>query len=195
MPVEQSAQDTRAVHRYRLRPILACVAGLALLLLLGGCTPSKEAIQRDPFLAELYNAQQQSSPHQIQQTFDVGNTEWTIVGAHAARKLRLSDSHLLTSAHGMFVIIDFTFQNQSDQAQKAPLAMIQIQDVRGKKYAADKEITTAYAQASQMTNFFGTTFQLDKTYRCVVVFDIPDNIGRLSLAFQSFPESGSGIGF
>jgi hypothetical protein len=180
--------------RQCLRLTMIGIGGLFLIVLLGSCTISKEAVQRDPFLAELYNAQQASSVHRLQQTFDIGNTEWTITSAQAARKLRLGSSRVLTSAQGMFVIVHFLFQNQSDQAQRAPLDMIQIQDVRGKQYHADKTATTAYAQATATTDFFNTMFQINRTYRCVVVFDIPANIGRLSLAFHSFPEVNTGIG-
>jgi hypothetical protein len=183
-----------SARQRRLPFIVICIGGLLLILLLSSCTVSKQAVQRDPFLAELYNWQQASAAHGLQQTFDIGNTEWTITSAQAARALRLSDSRLLTAAQGMFVIVMFTFQNQSTQVQRAPLDMIQVQDVRGKKYSANKQVTAMYAPMVHATDFFTTAFQLNRNYRCIAVFDLPATIGRLSLAFHSFPEVSSDIG-
>lgn len=164
-------------------PILSLVLGGSLM----GCQVDQQALQRDPFMRDMMQLQQQQDqPHKFGQSFDVGNTRWKISAAHAALSLRLGSN--VIQASGEFMVIDFTFTNTTDQPQHPTADMLLLQDTTATvTYKSDAQNTTLLANWQQTTNFLKDLFQPNQPYDCSVVFDISKKAGNLSLNFQSFP--------
>jgi hypothetical protein len=160
--------------------------GIALGVMLVGCTVSQSDLQRDPFMRDMMSLQNQvDQPHKMGQTFDVGNTRWKVSAAHAALTLRLGAK--IVKAKGKFVVIDFTFTNTTDQPQQPTADMLQIEDAQLISHKSDAQ-TTALLSAWQKTpNFLKDTFQPNQAYDCSLVFDLPVETSGLTLEFQSFP--------
>lgn len=152
-----------------------------------GCQVDQQALQRDPFMRDMMQLQQQQAqPHKFGQTFDVGNTRWKISSAHAALSLRLGTQ--VIQAQGKFVVIDFTFTNTTDQPQHPTADMLLLQDSSGNvTYKSDAQNTTLLSTWQQTTNFLKDVFQPNHPYDCSIVFDVPTKASNLSLNFQSFP--------
>ena len=177
-----------ASHRIgSARPLGLLLLGLMLGSLLMGCQISKEAAQRDPFLGEMMQLQQQQdSPHKFGETFDVGNTRWKIAAAHATLALRLG-SHLV-KPHGKFVIVDFTFTNLTDTPQRPTADMLQLADAKANiAYRSDAQTTALLSAWQKTSNFLQEQFQPNQPYTCSLAFDIPVQASNLVLNFQSFP--------
>lgn len=152
-----------------------------------GCQVDQQALQRDPFMRDMMQLQQQQDqPHKFGQSFDVGNTRWKISAAHAALSLRLGSN--VIQASGEFVVIDFTFTNTTNQPQHPTADMLLLQDTTANvTYKSDTQNTTLLSDWQQTTDFLKDLFQPNHPYDCSVVFDIPTKAGNLSLNFQSFP--------
>lgn len=185
----------RALHlvqRFRLPGLLLLMLALGSLLM--GCQISKEAAQRDPFLGEMMQLQQQQdSPHKFGQTFDVGNTEWKINAAHATMALRLG-SHLV-KARGEFIVIDFTFTNLTNTPQQPTADMLQLEDTAANKsYKSDAQTTARLSAWQKTTNFLQAQLQPNQPYTCSIVFDIHAGSSSLTLNFQSFPTQDNSLG-
>lgn len=163
--------------------ILSLVLGVALM----GCQVDQQALQRDPFMRDMMQLQQQQDqPHKFGQTFDVGNTRWNISAAHAALTLRLGAKVVQTQ--GEFVVIDFTFTNTTDQPQHPTADMLLLQDTAASAtYKSDVRNTILLSNWQQTTDFLTDLFQPNHPYNCSIVFDIPTKARNLSLNFQSFP--------
>lgn len=152
-----------------------------------GCQVDQQALQRDPFMRDMLQLQQQQDqPHKFGQTFDVGNTRWKISAAHAALTLRLGTQ--VVNAQGKFVVVDFTFTNTTDQPQHPTADMLLLQDSSGNvTYKSDAQNTSLLSTWQQTTNFLKDLFQPNHPYDCSIVFDVPTKASNLSLNFQSFP--------
>ena len=176
-----SEQKTRC----RLMGLVAL--GLVLGGLLMGCQVDQQALQRDPFMRDMMQLQQQQDqPHKFGQTFDVGNTRWKISAAHAALSLRLGST--VVQAHGEFVVIDFTFTNTTGQPQHPTADMLLLEDTTANvSYKSDLQNTTLLSNWQQTTNFLKDLFEPNHPYDCSIIFDVPTKASNLSLNFQSFP--------
>lgn len=174
-------------HKIRLRVVSLVTLSLVLGGILMGCQVDQQALQRDPFMRDMMQLQQQQDqPHKFGQSFDVGNTRWKISAAHAALSLRLGSN--VSQASGKFVVIDFTFTNTTDQPQHPTAEMLLLQDTTANvTYKSNTQNTTLLSNWQQTTNFLKDLFQPNHPYDCSVVFDIPTKAGNLSLNFQSFP--------
>lgn len=163
--------------------ILSLLPGTTLM----GCQVDQQALQRDPFMRDMMQLQQQQDqPHKFGQTFDVGNTRWKISAAHAALTLRLGAKVVQTQ--GEFVVIDFTFTNTTNQPQHPTADMLLLQNTTANvTYKSDMQNTTLLSHWQQTTNFLTDLFQPNHPYNCSIVFDIPTKPSNLSLNFQSFP--------
>lgn len=185
-------------HRLKLHPKVrsgtkpygALFLLLALCLLffaLAGCEVDQQALQRDPFMRDMMQLQQQNNPtYKMGQPFEIGNTRWTIQAAHASLSLRLGQNTLL-KAQGKFVIIDFAFTNLTTQPQRPTADMLQIADAQSRSYKADLHATQMLSTWQHTANFLSDSFQPNQAENCSIVFDIPLEAQNLSLNFQSFP--------
>jgi len=154
-----------------------------------GCTIDQQALQRDPFMRDMMNLQNQvDQPHKMGQTFDVGNTRWKISAAHAALALQLGANTV--KAQGKFVIIDFTFTNTTDQPQNPTADMLTLEDAQLKTYQSDAKVTALLSTWQKTPNFLKDAFQPNHAYDCSIVFELPVQTSGLTLAFQSFPTPG-----
>lgn len=173
--------------RQRWQRVLGLAAlGVVLGGFLMGCEVDQQALQRDPFMRDMMSLQKQvDQPHKMGQAFDVGNTRWKINAAHAALTLRLGDKTI--KARGKFVVIDFTFMNNTDQPQQPTADMLQIEDAQLTSHKSDAQTTALLAAWQQTSNFLKDTFQPGKAYTCSLVFDLPVATSGLTLQFQSFP--------
>jgi hypothetical protein len=186
---ELSSKRSLYLCRFRL-PGLAAFAFLLVAWLIG-CAVDQSALQRDPFMRDMMSLQQQGDqPHKMGQTFDVGNTRWKVNAAHAALALRLGSSTLL-KARGKFVVIDFTFTNLTNQAQRPTANMLQLQDAQLKTYTSDAHITAMLSSWQKTPDFLKDVFQPSRAYDCSIVFDLPVETAGLTLNFQSFPTEDS----
>lgn len=180
------AELKRIGHHHWRRVSGLAALGVVLGTLLMGCTVDQSTLQRDPFMRDMMSLQNQvDQPHKMGQTFDVGNTRWTISAAHAALALRLGAN--MVKARGKFVVIDFTFTNTTDQPQHPTADMLQIADAQLTTYKSDASTTTLLSAWQATSNFLKDTFQPNRAYNCSIVFDLPVQTSGLTLQFQSFP--------
>ncbi len=168
---------------YRLLLPVLCLVVFAL----AGCEVDQQALQRDPFMRDMMQLQQQNNlTYKMGQPFEIGNTRWTIQAAHASLNLRLGQSTVL-KAQGKFVIIDFAFTNLTTQPQHPTADMLQIADAQSQSYKADLHATAMLSTWQHTMNFLTDSFQPNQVENCSIVFDIPLETQNLSLNFQSFP--------
>ena len=152
-----------------------------------GCTVDQSALQRDPFMRDMMSLQQQQDqPHKLGQAFDVGNTRWNVRAAHAALRLRLGSSTVL-KARGKFVVIDFTFTNLTDTAQRPTADMLELGDAQLNTYQSNAHMTGLLSAWQKTPDFLKDVFQPGHAYDCSIVFDLPVETSGLTLNFQSFP--------
>jgi hypothetical protein len=184
-PSRQHPQKRRQLSRFTYLLFLPAL-GLTILLL-AGCEVDQQALQRDPFMRDMMQLQQQNDQkYQMGKPFDIGNTRWNIQAAHASLGLRLGNTVLL-KAQGKFVIIDFVFTNLTTQAQRPTAQMLQITDAQSHSYRADLPTTEKLSTWQHTTNFLSDRFQPNQAKNCSIVFDIPLEAKNISLNFQSFP--------
>jgi hypothetical protein len=183
----QLSAHKRSILKKSWRWLSLVLLSLMLGGILMGCQVDQQALQRDPFMRDMMQLQQQQDqPHKFGQTFDVGNTRWKISAAHAALTLRLGAQ--VIQAQGKFVVIDFTFTNTTDQPQHPTADMLLLQDSSGNvSYKSDAQNTSLLSTWQQTANFLKDVFQPNHPYDCSVVFDVPIKASNLSLNFQSFP--------
>lgn len=167
--------------------------GLVLLLALGGCQLDPNAVKQDPFLQELVNAQQANSaqsnaPMQLGKAFQLDNTVWTIQETKAAYTLQLGGQTL--QAQGMFIVVRFVFENQSDSAQPPQPDMMVLNMGSGKNtrtFPPDKLATAAFASWMHQQDFLTATLKMNVAYPLTLVFDVPRGATGLSLKLHSYP--------
>jgi hypothetical protein len=182
----------RGRNKKRRRPkqrasrfILLTLALAALFL--ASCEVDQQALQRDPFMRDMMQLQQQNTQtYQMGKPFEIGNTRWTIQAAHASLSLRLGQNVVLR-AHGKFVIIDFIFTNLTTQPQRPTADMLQVVDAQSHSYKADQPTTAELSNWQQTPDFLTASFQPNKAKPGSIVFDVPLEATILSLSFQSFP--------
>lgn len=169
-----------------LHPLALAAFGL-IVILLAGCDVDQQALQRDPFMRDMVQLQQQTNQaYQMGKPFEVGNTRWNIQAAHASLALRLGQNVSL-KAQGKFVIIDFVFTNLTSQTQRPTPDMLQVVDDQSHSYKADLQTTLMLSTWQKTANFLSDSFQPNQAKNCSIVFDIPLVAKNLSLNFQSFP--------
>jgi hypothetical protein len=174
-----------ASRRWGKRLVLPALCLLALFL--AGCEVDQQALQRDPFMRDMMQLQQQNNPtYQMDKPFEIGNTRWNIQAAHASLNLRLGQNVVL-KAQGKFVIIDFVFTNLTTQVQHPTPDMLQVVDAQSHTYTADLHTTQMLSAWQHTANFLSDSFQPNQAITCSIVFDIPLEAQNLSLNFQSFP--------
>lgn len=184
-PPEQRRQKQR-IFRGRINRLL--LPGFCLImLLLAACNVDQQALQRDPFMRDMMQLQQQNNQaYQMGKSFEIGNTRWTIQAAHASLGLRLGQNVSL-KAQGKFVIIDFVFTNLTNQTQHPTPDMLQVVDAQSQSYKADLDTTQRLSDWQKTTNFLSGSFPPNQAKNCSIVFDVPLAAQNLSLNFQSFP--------
>lgn len=152
---------------------------------MGGCQLDPNAVKKDPFLQELVAAQQANTTPKMGQAFTVGNTEWTITSTEAAYLLKLGTSQL--QAHGMYVVVHFRFTNQMTTPQRAPADILALQS-GGKTFTAASSETAAYDTWTHATNLLTATLKPNVAYTAAFVFDVPRDVGGLTLQVHSLPD-------
>ena len=188
--------DLRSLRALRVELCLRRVAALGALLLLvalGGCQISQDAVKKDPFLQELVTAQQAQAQSgqatKLGAPFTLDNTRWTIRDATSAYALQFGRT--LVRARGAFVVVTFAFENLSGTAQPPQGDMLVLQGPSGKAtvtYAPDRATTARYAAWTHQADFLTATLRPDTAYTLTLVFDVPRGARGLSLRFHSYPD-------
>jgi hypothetical protein len=168
---------------------LASALALATLLLvaLGGCQISQEAMKKDPFLQEVAAAQQSSAPHKLGQPFELDNTRWTIQEARAAYSLQLGTT--LLQAHGQYIVVRFVLENLTAAPQPPQVDMLVLQTGDNRTFKPDRTATALYTAWMHETDILTATLKPNTPYALALVFDVPRDAKALALAFHSYPDS------
>lgn len=161
------------------------LAALALIVVLGGCQLDPDAVKKDPFLQELVAAQQQSATPKLGEAFEVGNTRWTIASTEAAYRIKLGADQF--QAHGVYVVVHFTFTSLMDTPQHAPSDILMLQS-GGNTFTADGATTAAFTGWTHATNLLAATLQPNAAYTAALVFDVPRDAGGLTVQVHSLPD-------
>lgn len=178
----------RPVARRRAVGRLASALALALLLLvaLGGCQISQDAMKKDPFLQELAAAQQSTAPHKLGQPFDLDNTRWIIQEARGAYSLQLGAT--VIHARGQYVVVRFVLRNLTATPQPPLGDMLVMKTADDRTIAPDRAATALYVAWMGEVNFLTATLKPNTPYVLALVFDVPRDATSLALAFHSYPD-------
>jgi hypothetical protein len=196
-PIDPPFVDLRSLRSLRgelcLRRATVALGALLLLVALGGCQISQDAVRKDPFLQELVTAQQAQAQSaqaaRLGAPFTLDNTRWTVRDATSAYALQFGRT--LMRARGAFVVVTFAFENLSGTAQPPQGDMLEIQGPSGKAtvtYAPDRPATARYAAWTHQADFLTATLRPGAPYTLTLVFDVPRGARGLSLRFHSYPD-------
>ena len=135
---------------------IGCGGLLGLFVLVGACTaiisgpteetPTDQAQQGEPAQqeepaadgqAQQEDAAEQGEPvAQIGQSVPIGDVEWTVVSARQATEL---SSQFGDTKQGNFVIVDFNFTNQGNEAVTLDPVSLTLIDAQGRESEADTD--------------------------------------------------------